>query len=180
MYKKILEQLIAKRLEKYIKYKFTIKPRHKISALTPLLLSPILGVIIINFFTFIFMAYMVINNELFFSYTGEQKGYGVAEVAALLFGLLTIFSYLYTLIVINTISILMKHKNTNLFIYINIIVSFFIALFIGTYLYETNKNNLSYIYMPLTIFINGIFNTFSYKLTNELFYRDEDGKIVYE
>lgn len=167
------------RLKKYNQHKFTVTPNSNFIALLPLILSPLLGAIVLNFISILFLTYIALSDMSLFSYTGKEKGLAVLNVSFVLAGVLTLASYLYTLLFLYPLSIFRKHNNNSTFVGLAVNLTFIIAMLSGFYLYEQKTYGLLYMFLPVSLIILSLFNTYSYKMLNELIKRDENGKIIW-
>ena len=176
----LLKLLIQERFKKYYQHKFTLKAKSSRTKYITLLLSPLLGSMMVNIISIIIVGYLVITDYHFIHMGGVAKGREVAKVSFLLFGILTVYSYIYTGLIINTISKLLKHNNTDKFVFLNTFPITIISFILGVWLYDMNRYNIAYIYIPVMFWATAFFNTFTYKIINELFMRDINGQIISE
>lgn len=165
----------------YEQSKFKMQPINKFVALFPLFFAPIASSIILSFFTFIFVTYVVsLNSNL----GNEDTKNSLAFIIFSLMSVSIIFSYLWELLITYPVSKILKHKNTNTYLWINHLITFSLAAGSCFYLYilktqqYVNTNYAIYI-IPTSIVIAGFFNTYGFKVFNELIKRDKNGKIIY-
>lgn len=166
------------RLNKYKDLKFTVKPDNKLSTYLPTLISPLYGAIFNNVLSLIFTIYLVISNPVFLNIDGFTKGKQIAYLTFSLGGFYFLTSYLITWLIILPISKILKHKNGSTFWGLSANIIFIIAMAI---FFALNKNVMSakYYFIPILFLTNGLINIFAFKTMNEIYARDENGKIIF-
>ena len=83
-----------------------------------------------------------------------------------------------TWLIILPISKILKHKNGSTFWGLSANIIFIIAMAI---FFALNKNVMSakYYFIPILFLTNGLINIFAFKTMNEIYARDENGKIIF-
>lgn len=169
---------LTNRLKKYNEYKFTITPSHKFMGNLSWMLSPLMSISIISVIISCFVAYITFSDPSYIVMNKWIKAKAVANVVMLLWGIITLFSYVYTFFTIHMISWFKKHKTDEKFVWTcHFITLFFSILFAMIFLEDKNYGYLGYI-VPAVILLTGTINTYAYKFINELFKRDENGKLI--
>lgn len=176
-----LIQSFKNKLIVYEQSKFKMQPINKFVALFPLFFGPIVSSIILSCFIFIFVTYVIALNS---NLGSEDIKNSLAFIIFSLMSASTIFSYLWGLLITYPISKILKHKNNNTYLWINHLITLTLVAGSCFYLYVlkteqyVNINYAIYI-LPTSIAIAGFFNTYGFKVFNELIKRDKNGKIIY-
>ena len=109
---------------------------------------------------------------------GFTKGKQIAYLTFSLGGFYFLTSYLITWLIILPISKILKNKNGSTFWGLSANIIFIIAMAI---FFALNKNVISakYFFIPILFLTNGLINIFAFKTMNEIYARDENGKIIF-
>ena len=169
---------LKEKLTQYNEIKFTYQPVARLTSWFPLAFSPISGLIMANILSFFFITYILASNPDYSGIDAMDKNKAGAYVFILIFGAISLFSYLWSVFIIYPLSALMKHKNGRGYVFLSCLIATLIAFGIG-YQLGQNSNTVSKYFIPSIIWVVGVFNTYSFKFLNEIMKRDENGKIVY-
>lgn len=169
---------LKEKLNQYNEIKFTYQPVARLTSWFPLAFSPISGLIMANILSFFFITYILASNPDYSAIDAMDKNKAGAYVFIWLFGTISLFSYLWSALIIYPLSALMKHKNGRGYVFLSCLIATLIALGIG-YKLGQNSNTVSKYFIPSVIWVVGVFNTYSFKFLNEIMKRDVNGKIVY-
>lgn len=167
-------------LQRYNEKKFLMQPVNRIITWFPFVLSPLSGIISGMFFSFLLVTFFVATNAEYSTLTSTMRVNASFNALLSLFGFVFIFAYLWSYLIIYPISYLMKHHNGRKFLLINHIIVIAASIGLSLFIHSANPNApLTSYFFPLIILIVGTFNTYSFKVFNELLKRDTDGRVVY-
>ena len=167
-------------LQKYNEKKFLMQPVNRMITWFPFVLSPLSGIVAGMFFSFLLVTFFVATHEEYSTLTSTMRVNASFYALLSLFGFVFIFAYLWSYLIIYPISYLMKHHNGRKFLLINHIIVIAASIGLSLFIHSANPNaSLTSYFFPLIILIVGTFNTYSFKVFNELLKRDTDGRVVY-
>ena len=167
-------------LQRYNEKKFLMQPVNRMITWFPFVLSPLSGIISGMFFSFLLVTFFVATNAEYSTLTSTMRVNASFNALLSLFGFVFIFAYLWSYLIIYPISYLMKHHNGRKFLLINHVIVIAASIGLSLFIHSANPNApLTSYFFPLIILIVGTFNTYSFKVFNELLKRDTDGRVVY-
>ena len=167
-------------LQRYNEKKFLMQPVNRMITWFPFVLSPLSGIISGMFFSFLLVTFFVATNAEYSTLTSTMRVNASFNALLSLFGFVFIFAYLWSYLIIYPISYLMKHHNGRKFLLINHVIVIVASIGLSFFIHSANPNApLTSYFFPFIVLIVGTFNTYSFKVFNELLRRDSDGPVVY-
>lgn len=170
-------------LKKIELYRHQLKPHNWVQGSLHLLVSPFSSPLIMTIVNIVFISIIMAKDQLFSYDEWFKQGMELSGLMFSLFAINSFLSFLYTLLIVHPLAACYRFKTHNssfgavslLLCFIGILV--WVALF--TLQPEMVRQNISWYYGGAMWLAISFINPFSYKVFNDMYCRDVDGKIVY-